>query len=91
MKVDPFIYWVYYSQRAQYRSPSVVSEVPCRRVLEVARAVVARDEERGVDTNDAVVERLSGALPTHSVTRHDVIESVCDVRLHSTRISVYKL
>ena len=43
-------------------------QVPCRRVLETARAVVARDEERGVATNDPVVERLAKASPHHSVS-----------------------
>ena len=42
-------------------------EVPCRRVLETARAVVERDVERGVATDDPLVERLARARPNHSV------------------------
>ena len=42
-------------------------EVPCRRVLETARAVVESDVERGVATDDPLVERLARARPNHSV------------------------
>ena len=41
-------------------------EVPCRRVLETARAIHARDRERGIPTDDPVVERLAKASPKNS-------------------------
>ena len=41
-------------------------QVPCRRVLETARAVVKRDKARGVATDDPVVERLAKSLPQNS-------------------------
>ena len=43
-------------------------QVPCRRVLETARAVAQRDRDRGVKTNDPVVERLAKASLSHSAT-----------------------
>ena len=35
--------------------------------METARAVVQRDKDRGVATDDPVVERLARASPNHSV------------------------
>ena len=44
----------------------VCTQVPCRRVLETARAVKATDEQRGIPTEDLVVRRLAKAAPQHS-------------------------
>ena len=52
-------------------------EVPCRRVLETARAISSRDARLGVDTGDPVVKRLAKAKPTHAASCQSFIHQDC--------------
>ena len=53
---------------SQFSNLAILVQVPCRRVLECARAVRERDRRKGISTEDPVVSKLAKTNPSHSVT-----------------------
>ena len=70
--------WVARCIAESYKTWSQV-KVPCRRVLETARSVAARDELLGIRTSDPVIKKLAKARETHSVARKQCCLIGCSV------------